>query len=77
LPDAPRPQVPHLPGGDHDHGQARGRRRLYQHAIAPLDGDLTDPAPAQPRDQRIDPRLVMNGTEPVGDRPAMSTTHAT
>ena len=71
----PRPQVLHLPGGDHHHDQARGQQRLDKHAVAPLDRDLADTAPAQPRDQRIDPRLVMNGTEPVC-HPAGHVNHA-
>ena len=65
----PRPQVLHLPGGDHHHGQARGQQRLDERAVAPLDRDLGDPGLPQPQDQRTDARLVMSGAEPAGDPP--------
>ena len=38
----PRPQVLHLPGGDHHHRQAGGQQGIDQRAVAPLDGDLGD-----------------------------------
>jgi hypothetical protein len=36
----PGPQVLHLPGGDHHHGQARSQHGIDEHAVAPLDRDL-------------------------------------
>ena len=71
----PRPQVPHLPGGDHHHRQARAQQGIDQRAVAPLDGDLGEVAPAQPGDQRGDPGLVTRGGEPVRD-PAGQAGHA-
>jgi len=65
----PRPQVLHLPGGDHHHGQACGQQGIDERTVAALDGDLDDLIPAQPSDQRGDPGLVVRGGEPIRHPP--------
>jgi hypothetical protein len=62
--------VLYLPRGDHHHRQARVQQRPDEHPVATLYRDLADPGPAQPGDQRLDPGLVMGGSETVLHPPA-------